>query len=495
LLKWHVFRLTGFSIINSNFAGDFAQANQKIIIMKFETSKKGIAISFLSMFLLINSGNLFSQSRVWTLEDCFYYAIENNIQIKQSELDVKYNQVNLTESRLNLLPNLNSNTSFSYNWGRVLDQTTYQYINNETNQAFFSVDASVRLFGGLQYQNNIKKARLDFLSSQYASDKVKDDITLLLTQAYLNVLFNKELLKVAGEQVVITREQIKRTQKLVDAGTLAMGSLLEVQAQGAREEINEINFENSLALAYLDLLQILDLPADSDFEIETPVLDIQSAPDLQPMNYIYETALNKQPSIKSAGLNVESAYKSVAIAQGGRSPVLSLQSGWRTNYSNQFREILFDSITGFSQGDVVPFGDQFFDNQSRYLGVNLSIPIFNGYQVSSNIARAKIAAANAEYNFELTKNSLRKSIEQAFYDAQAAYKSYQATQKSLSFFEESFRYTEQKFNVGMATSVDYNLAKTQLASAESELLRARFDYIFKLKILDFYMGKSITLSR
>jgi outer membrane protein len=464
--------------------------------MKFETVKRGVVFIFFSVLYLVNTNPLMSQGRVWTLEDCFYYAIENNIQIKQSELDVKYNEVGLKESRLNLLPNLNSNASYSYNWGRVLDRTNYQYINNETKQAFFSVDANVRIFGGLQYQNSIKKAKLDFLSSQHAADKVKDDISLMLTQAYLNVLFNKELLKVAGEQVVITREQISRTQRLVDAGTLAMGSLLEVQAQGAREEINEINYENSLALAYLDLLQILDLPADADFEIEIPVLDIEDNADIQPLGLIYETALTNQPVVKSAELDVESAYKSISIAQGGRSPILSLQSGWSTNFSNQFREVDFDTITGIPfQGDVIPFGEQFLDNQSRYMGLNLSIPIFNGYQVSSNIARAKIAAANAEYNFELTKNSLRKSIEQAYYDAQAAFKSYEATQKSLSFFEESFRYTEQKFNVGMATSVDYNLAKTQLATAESELLRAQFDYIFKLKILDFYMGRPITLNQ
>jgi len=193
--------------------------------MKFEAVKRGLVFIFFSVLYLANTNPLMSQGRVWTLEDCFYYAIENNIQIKQSELDVKYNEVGLKESRLNLLPNLNSNASYSYNWGRVLDRTNYQYINNETKQSFFGVDANVRIFGGLQYQNSIKKAKLDFLSSQYAADKVKDDITLMLTQAYLNVLFNKELLKVAGEQVVITREQISRTQRLVDAGTLAMGSL------------------------------------------------------------------------------------------------------------------------------------------------------------------------------------------------------------------------------------------------------------------------------
>ncbi|HPR57674.1 MAG TPA: TolC family protein [Bacteroidales bacterium] len=461
--------------------------------MKIGLLMKAASVMFIVM-LCISAGSINAQSRIWTIEDCVNYAVENNLQVKQSELDVKYKEVDLLETKLRLLPNLNANASFSYNWGRVLDRTNYTYTNNETNQANFGLDASMRIFGGLQYQNTIRKAKIDFQASQYAADQVKDDITLLLTQAYLNILYNKELLKVASEQVAITKEQIKRTEKLVDAGILAMGSLLEIQAQGAAEEITEITYENSLALAYLDLLQILDLPGDTDFEIYIPELEVVPSPEIIPVNQVFNLALGTQPGIKSAELLLESAGKNVAIAQGARSPVINLQSGWNTNYSNQFRNYEFDSLTGnVFQTDVIPFNDQFIDNQSRYLGVGLSIPIFNGYMASSNIARAKIAASSAEYNLEITKNTLRKSIEQAYYDAQAAYKSYQATQKSLSSFQESFRYTEQKFTVGMATSVDYNLAKTQMTAAESDLLRTRFDYIFKLKILDFYMGKPITL--
>lgn len=463
--------------------------------MKSDQITKRIILVIFSIFLLTTGVNVNAQSRIWTIEDCYNYAIENNIQIKQSELDIEYSEVELLQSKLNMLPNLNSNASASYNWGRVLDRTRYTYSNQETNQANFGIDANLRLFGGLQYLNRIKKAKIDFLSSQYATDKIKDDISLLLTQAYLTILYNKELLKVATEQVIMTREQIKRTEKLVEAGKLAMGSLLEIQAQGAREEINEINYENSLAISYLDLLQILDLPADSDFEIEIPVFDSELTMELLPISQIYEIALGTQPGIKSAELNVESAYKNISIAQGALSPVLTLQSGWNTNFSNQYRKVVYDTLTGsITQTDVIPFGDQFADNQSRYLGIGLSIPIFNGYQASSNVARARIAAANAEYTYDLTKNSMRKNIEQAYYDAQAAHKSYQATQKSLSSFNESFRYTEQKFTVGMATSVDYNLAKTQLTAVESELVRARYDYIFKIKILDFYMGKPITLN-
>lgn len=446
------------------------------------------------LFIFSETEVSFAQSRIWTLQDCFEYTLQNNIQVKQSMLGVERTRIDLTQNKLNLLPSINSDVSYTYNWGRVLDRTSYIYINKETRQANFGVFANLRIFGGFQYQNQIRKASLDFLAAKYEHDKLKDDISLLLTRAYLNILYNKELLKVAEAQLKVTQEQIKRTQKMVEAGKLALGSLLEIQAQEAREELTVTNYQNSLALAYLDLMQIMDLPAGTDFDIEEPALNVDEVPTLLPLESIYEIALNTQPAIKSAETNVESAYRNIAIARGALIPSINLQSGIMTNYSNQFRNYTLDPGTGqLIPSEVKPFPDQFRDNQSQYLGLAISIPIFNGYQVSTNVSRARLAYQNAEYNLELARNNLRKSIEQAYHDAQSAYKTYLAAKKSVLSFNESFRYTEQRFNVGMATSVDYNLAKTQLAAAESELLRARYDYVFKAKILDFYMGKPITL--
>ncbi len=469
---------------------------------------KPIQIVFsIVIFLIFSAFNTVTSQDLpttWSLEDCINYAIENNIQIKQSELSVENNEVNLLESKLSLLPSLNASTRYSYSWGRILDQSINAYVDKETQQGTLGVDASVTLFNGLQKQNSIKKDKIDFLASQYDADKMKDDISLMLTQAYLSILFNQELLRVAREQVLTTNKQIDRTSKMVEAGTLAKGSLLEMKAQGAREELSVINYENSLQLAYLDLLQILDLPGDTEFEIVVPNVSAEPEPGVDPLNQVYQNALVTQPVIKSAELSVESSYKSVALAKGGMSPSLSLFGGWGTNYSNNqwlsydpwLSHDLTDPDYGKPDPDygvIIPFGDQFKNNQNRYLGINLSIPIFNGYQVSSNISRAKISVANAEYNFDLTKNTLRKEIEQAYNDAMAAYKSYIATNQSLESFVESFRYTEQKFNVGMANTVDYNIAKSQVTSAESELIRSRFDFIFKTKILDFYQGKPLTL--
>lgn len=457
-----------------------------------QTAISSITLAFMllisSAFTMVKAQELPS---VWSLEDCINYAIENNIQIKQSELNTETYEVNLLENKLGMLPSLNASTRYSYSWGRIIDQSINEYVDKETQQGTLGVDASLTIFNGLQKQNYIKKGKIDFLASQHDADQMKDDISLQITQAYLNILFNKELLRVAKEQVEITNQQIDRTQKMVDAGTLAKGSLLEIQAQGAQEELGVVTYENTLNLAVLDLLQYLDLPGNTEFDIEVPDIPEGIAPELEGVATVYQNALITQPIIKSAELGVESSYKNIDLAKGTRSPSLVLFGGWGTNYSNN-QWLSYDPTTP-DYGEIMPFGDQFKNNQNRYMGLNLSIPIFNGYQVSSSITRAKINADYAEYSLELTKNTLRKNIEQAYSDAIAAYKSFQATKQSLESFEESFRYTEQKFNVGMANSVDYNLAKSQVTSAESELIRARYDFIFKTKILDFYQGKPLTM--
>jgi len=465
--------------------------------MKKVSIVKKMIVPFIFILLIAGFGNVNAQQRIWTLEDCINYGIENNIQIKQSELAIESMEADLLQSKLSMLPNLNGNTNFSWNFGRTLDQSANIYRTVNTNQGTLSVSTNMTLFDGMQNINQIKQNQIEYEISQYDADKMRDDISLMLTRAYLQILFNKELLKVAQEQAQITKEQIDRTSKMVEAGTLARGSLLEMEAQGAREELSVINYENQLDLSYLDLQQILDLEADADIEIEIPELTMEIVSNIQPLTSIYETALTTQPIVKSAELGVESAQKSFAIARGSRSPVLSIGGGWGTNYSDQVKNLIgWDSISSpipIPITEKMNFGDQFKGHQNEYVGFSLSIPIFNGYQVSTMINKAKINTANSEYNLQRTKNTLRKEIETAYSDAKAAYKSYVATQSSLSSFEESFRYTEQKFNVGMSNSVDYNIAKSQLTSAESELIRAKFDYIFKTKILDFYMGLPLTL--
>ena len=319
---------------------------------------------------------------------------------------------------------------------------------------------------------------------------MRDDISLQIAAAYLQILFSHELVQTSRESVEVTKLQIDRTKKMVEAGTLAKGSLLDIQSQGAAEELNLIKAENQLNLAYLDLQQILDLEVVEDFIIDKPQLTIRKKPELIPAMQIYRYALTNLPEVKSAEYRLKSSEKSLAMSKGNRSPSLSLRAGWGTNYSDQIT--VFDPADP-NFGEVVPFGDQFNDNQNRTMSISLSIPIFNGYQVSTYISQAKLGIINSEYNLQLQKNQVRKIVEQAYADAVAAYKSYNATKKSLLSFREAFMYMETKFNVGMVNSIDYNVAKQLLTKAESDLLSAKYNYIFKAKILDFYMSKPLSI--
>lgn len=453
---------------------------------KFENLK--VAVLVFGLISISIQG--ISQSEIWTLKDCIDYALENNIRIKQSELSSESSKATLLQSKLNLLPSVNGSVNQNYGWGRSVDMAAYEYTNQKTMQDYFSLSGNVTIFNGLQKLNEIKKNQYEYLASKYDSDKMRDDISLQIAAAYLQILFSHELVQTSSESVEVTKLQIDRTKKMVEAGTLAKGSLLDIQSQGAAEELNLINAENQLSLAYLDLQQILDLEATDNFIIDKPQLTIKKEPEIIPAMQIYRYALTNLPEIKSAEYRLKSSEKSLAIAKGNRSPSLSLGAGWGTNYSDQKR--YFDIPTQ-TYGDVIPFEEQFNDNQNRTLSFSLSIPIFNGYQVSTYISQSKIGILNSKYNLQLQKNQVRKNVEQAYADAVAAYKSYNATKKSLLSFSEAFMYMEKKFNVGMVNSIDYNVAKQLLTKAESDLLSAKYNYIFKAKILDFYMSKPLSI--
>ncbi|MDA3907271.1 MAG: TolC family protein [Bacteroidales bacterium] len=421
--------------------------------------------------------------KVWTLEDCINYAFENNIQIKQSKLQIESVQADLKQSKFEYAPTLNGSSSLNYSWGRSIDPITNTYINSNTMSSSFGVNSGLTLFGGFQKFNVVKQNELAYSSSLYDSEKMANDIALQLTGAFLNILFNHEMLMVAQSQAEITLQQIERTKNLVEAGTLPQGDLLEIEAQGLMEEVNVIRADNNLSLSYLDLLQILDLSANEEFEIERPNISISEELSVIPSEQVYANAVNFMPEIKRAELDVLSTNRSVMIAKGAAYPSLSLRSGINTNYIDS-------KLVNFTDpnSQVAAFWDQMSDNISKYFTLSLNVPIFNAYQTTTRIKQAEILNLNSKFNLELTKNTLRKSIEQKYFDAIAAYKTYHANKATVKSLKEAFKYTEEKFSLGMLNSVEYNLAKSRLTQSESDLLRAKYDYIFKTKILDFYMG-------
>ena len=471
----------------------------------------------LGSFFLFFSFSSVSQN-VWTLEDCVDYALDNNLDIQKQIRMVESNKATLLQSGLSMLPNLNFNATNIWNTGQTIDQYTNTFANTTVRSNNFSLSTNLLIFNGMQKFNTLKQNQIELLASKYDLDVLKNDISLAVAGYYLDILFNKEILDVAVGQLAITQEQVERVRKMVDAGASAQGDLLNIQAQASAEELLMIEARNRLNISYLSLQQLIDLQVSRDFDIEKPLLKEVAAPvELVSAEVIYGHAVNTRPEIKSAELRVESAQKGLSIARGGQSPSLSFGGSYATGYSGAAREIdpsippviteyptgmitqnSHDTVLGYQKSysyRTKSFGNQWDANDNVSLGFNLYIPIFNGWQVRSSITQAKIQRHIAELDLEQRKRDLNKLIQQAYADAVASLQKYNSSLQQVSAQEESFKYTEQKFDVGLVTSYDYNNSKKELTSAQSELLQAKYDFIFKTTILDFYMGNPISISQ
>ena len=428
---------------------------------------------------------------LWSLEDCIFYAYENNINIKQQALNSEYSDNILNQSKIQLAPNLNAGANHSYSFGRALDETTYRYTDNQTTISDnLNISSSVTLFNGLQQLNTIQQNEFNLLSSLQDLEKLKNDISLFLASGYLQILFNIELLQVAKDQHDLTLQQVQRTDKLVSAGSLARGSLLEIQAQAAGEELNVIEAQNLLDISYLNLTQMLDLDSVGNFQIEIPEFgDVAREPILLSVGSVYRDAIGVMPQVHGAEYRLKSAHEGLDIAKGGRSPSLYINAQWGTGYSDA-RQILNTTTMEFED---MSFRDQIEGNRNAAISFGLNVPIFNRWMVNTNISNARINVVNYELTLETTKMDLYKNIQQALADAIAAQKKHTATEEALVAMEESFKYTEQKFEVGLVNTVEYNTEKNRLTRTQSDLLQAKYDYIFKMKILDFYRGIPIRL--
>lgn len=463
--------------------------------------------------LLICGAVMTNAQETWSLGNCIQYAMENNIQIKQSVLNTEYNQNLVKQSKLGQIPNLNASSNYTYSWGRALDQTTYEFTDDQKiNSISMGLSSSVNLFNGFRVRNTILQNELNLLASYEDVEEIKKNIKLNIAAAYLAILFNKELLAVTQNQMEITGQQVDRTRKMVDAGKLAEGSFLEIQAQYAAEELNLVNAENQLSISLLNLQQMLDLPVDETFDVEIPELtDPDDGPILINISEVYKIAEQRMPEIKSAELSKQSSEKGLQIAEGNRYPQLYLSANYNTGYSDIRQKVISSAETQVPLGVTAggeqvlsyptivpqygsyPFFEQVRDNTSAGVGLGLTIPIFNGWQVNTSIANARLNLRNAELELQNRKLNLYATINQAYADAVAALKQFTATEQALISMEESFKYTEKKFEVGLVNTVDYNTSKNQLTATQSDLLQAKYDFIFKTNILNFYKGEPITL--
>lgn len=455
-------------------------------------------------------------TKKWTLKECVDIALENNLRIKRSRYTVESFQTNLLQSKAAFLPSVNASASFINNYGRALNPVSNLFVDRNSTAISPSLNGSWTIFNGLRIQNNFKQSQRDLLASNHDLEKAKNDVILNVVTLYTNVIFNQELFENAKYQLNSSQQQVDRIKKQVEAGSLALSNQLTQEALVATNELNAINQENVLNLSMLQLKQAMQIPASEVMVIEIPEMQLEDLVLEEDANGVYQIALSAMPEVKSALLKVESAEMAIKASRGTYYPRISLNAGMSSNYSSLNDGPRFASDGTFRVGTTPigvaqPSGDAVFayipntvqtaeswseqqqlqDNVFRNLSLQLTIPVFNGLATRTNVQRSLINKEIADVTVKETQNLLRQSIETAYNDALAAARSYTASLKQVKAQEEAYRMNKQRFEVGGLSIIEYQVSENDLFRAKSDLTRAKYNFIFRKKVLDFYQGKSI----
>jgi outer membrane protein len=413
---------------------------------------------------------------VWTLEKCIKRAIEKNISIKQSQADLESTRLNKTTAVANFLPSLNFGGSHSWNVGLNQNITTGLLENMTTRSASMNANMGIDLFNGLQNIQQLYRANLSILASQYQLADMKENISLLVANSYLQILFNRESLGVQQSQLNIANEELIIAQERLKTGIIPMGDVLEIEANVATIEQNVVVAENNFQLSKIALAQLLLIPDFSNFEIaQETAITPEPAILSTNVNTIYSKAVAKRNDVKLAETNLKIAKKDLAISRGSILPKLS---GF---YSYNSR-ILFDDPSDISH--------QLDRNSGQNFGLQLSIPIFNGMANNTNIRRSKINIQKSTYALEQVKLDLENTINQAYNDAKGSLKAHQAAEKTLKARKLAYEYAKERFDNGGMSTFNFLQAGQRYEAAQSELIKTKYNYIFKLKVLEFYFGEA-----
>jgi len=478
----------------------------------------------LALLILLGIGNFSASAQtdsLWSLQKCISYALEHNLSVQNQQLNVNLNEVNLQQSKLNLVPTLNVNAGYGLNWGLSINPVTNIAQKQQQSNGNAGLSASWIIFNGGRNLRTIRQNKSLLANGENDLEKIKNDVILSLITNYTNVIFNQELLNNAQKQFNSTKSQLERTQKQVRAGSLPRSAELDLVAQLASNELNVINANNNLQISLLQLKQSMLLPGNDNLGVIIPEIELDSSmlADINAQT-IYKTAEATMPEIRSADGQVAAAEIGIGVAKGNYYPSLRLNAGLNTNYSSILADrgrtegtgAFEDKVIGVvgstanplaqvvlpTQGPVTsqvpyPTGQQLSDNFGQFVSLNLSIPIFNNYQANANVQRAKITRERAIVQAQQARQALRQTIETASTDALSAAKSYVSSFKRVEAQEESFRATKQRYENGAANYTEYQVAENNLFQSKSDLLRAKYSFIFRLKILDFYQGKPIEL--
>ncbi|AVR45332.1 transporter [Christiangramia fulva] len=462
-------------------------------------------------FLLLFGSVLQAQQKEWTLEECVNYALENNLSVKQAQLDTELSSIEKRDALGNFIPNINGQATNAWNTGLTQNVTT-GILQNQTVRNFSAgVTASLTLFDGLRNFKALQRARISQLAAEYSLDKMKDDIALFVADAYLQVLFNKQDLQVIKAQNELTQQQLERTRDLVDAGVLPEGDLLEIKATDADEKQRIILAQNLIKISLISLAQTLGIKDYENFNIVERDYDIFGNEILANSVYdVIEKAKKERSEIKIAEANKELAEKDVEISKGAYLPTLGAFFNYNTRESGQGRiigsEIDPENPTrqiGLVQeteqivvapnmiptlGSPLPFFDQLSYNDGMTYGFQLNIPFLNGFASRNQVRRSQVAAKRAQFNLEQAELDLEANVYQAYTDAQGAFQAYEAAIVAANAQEKAFEYANERYDVGLTNSFDFSQAKLRYENSQREVLRAKYDYIFKLKVVELYFG-------
>ena len=415
----------------------------------------------------------------WTLKQCISHAIEHNLSIKQKEAACSLSEVELNTARWSRLPNLSGNVGQSFNFGRAL-QSDNTYGNRNTLNTNFSLGTSIPLFTGMQIPNNIALSKLNLKAATEDLAKAKEDISLQVASYFLQVLFNEELAKVARNQVKLSQEQLDKKVAFFKNGKASEAEVMEAKSRLAQDELSAVQAENNFQLALLDLSQLLELPSPDNFHISMPEIKDFST-ELTLPEEVFAQALMNKPSIKAAQYRLEGAEKSIKIAQSGYYPQLSFGAGIGTSYYR---------LSGIQNAD---FGTQWEQNMNKYLQFSLSIPLFNRFQTRNRVKSARIQHQTLSWQLEESKKALYKEIQQAYYNALASESKYKSSLSASESAEVSFKLMSEKYANGKASATEYNEMRTAWMRALSDGIQAKYEFIYRSKILDFYKGIPLTL--
>lgn len=413
----------------------------------------------------------------WTLRHCIDYALEHNITVRQYDNTRRSNEIDLNTSQHNRLPNVSAGANQSFSFGRSLNSDN-SYVSRNTANSSADISVSVPVFSGFRLPKETENYRLNLQASLQDLNKAKEDISLQVTSAYLQAIYDKEALNVANEQISLSGEQLSRLERMVTAGKAAESELYEVRSQVAQDKMSAVKAENSFRLSLLDLSQLLELSTPDSFDVVVPQDISVTLPPSNP-DQIFRQALALKPAIRAQQLRVEAARTAIDIARSAYYPSLNFSAGMGTSYYK---------TSGY---DAASFSSQIKDNFSKSLGFSLSIPIFNGFQTRNSIRKAKIAVENQQLELENVRKTLYKEIQQAYYNAVNSNASFISSKEAETAASESFDMVRKKYENGKANATEYNEAKTKLQQAEITRLQSQVQLLFNKKILSFYAGEEL----